>query len=92
MHPVLLIDEIIRTVFGHIDVDNDHPSIQPTFVRLARVCRAWSDPALDCLWESLASFDPLLALRPGATCVNGTWVRIDHLSPTPCTRKLLTIL
>jgi hypothetical protein len=64
MHPVLLIDEILRIVLDNIDSDSNRSSALKTFYRIATVCRAWKDPALDYLWESLASVDPLLALLP----------------------------
>ncbi|KAN0130949.1 hypothetical protein V8E53_011327 [Lactarius tabidus] len=64
MHPVLLLDEILRIVLDNIDSDSNRSSALKTFYRIATVCRAWKDPALDYLWESLASVDPLLALLP----------------------------
>ncbi|THH14976.1 hypothetical protein EW146_g5417, partial [Bondarzewia mesenterica] len=68
MHRVLLVDEILRGVFEHIenDVDVDRKSVRATFVRLARVCQAWKDPALDFLWKFLFSTDALFSLIPGA--------------------------
>lgn len=65
MHPVLLIDEILRIVLDNIDSDSNRSSALKTFYRIATVCRAWKDPALDYLWASLTSVDPLLALLPG---------------------------
>jgi hypothetical protein len=64
MHPVLLLDEVFRMILDHIDRDLDHLPALSAFYRLATVCRAWKDPALDYLWASLASVDPLLALLP----------------------------
>lgn len=64
MHPVLLLDELLRIILDHIDRDLDRLPALKTFYHLATVCRAWKDPALDYLWASLASVDPLLALLP----------------------------
>ena len=64
MHPVLLLDEVLRMIFDHIDHDSNRLPALKTFYRLATVCRAWKDPALDYLWASLVSVDPLLALFP----------------------------
>ncbi|KAI9458099.1 hypothetical protein F5148DRAFT_1017090 [Russula earlei] len=64
MHPVLLIDEVLRIIFDHVDHHPSPPSDLKAFYRLATVCRAWKDPALDYLWSSLVSVDPLLALLP----------------------------
>jgi len=64
MHPVLLLDEILRIILDHIDHDSNRLLASKTFYRLATVCRAWKDPALDYLWASLVSIDPLLALLP----------------------------
>ncbi|KAH9066699.1 hypothetical protein EDB87DRAFT_450904 [Lactarius vividus] len=64
MHPVLLLDEVLRIVLDNIDSDSNRSSALKTFYCIATVCRAWKDPALDYLWASLASMDPLLALLP----------------------------
>jgi hypothetical protein len=64
MHPVLLIDEVLRIILDHIDHDLNRLPAFKTFYHLAIVCRAWKDPALDYLWASLSSVDPLLALLP----------------------------
>ena len=64
MHSVLLLDEVIRIVLDNIDSDSNRSSAIKTFYRIATVCRAWKDPALDYLWASLTSVDPLLALLP----------------------------
>jgi len=64
MHPALLLDEVIRIILDHIDYDSNRPLALKAFYRLATICRAWKDPALDYLWASLTSVDPLLALLP----------------------------
>lgn len=77
MHRVLLIDEILRGVFEHIDgdVDVDRQPVRYTFASLARVCQAWRDPALDFLWRFQHSTDPLFSLIPGAVLKENTTVR-----------------
>ncbi|KAI0255907.1 hypothetical protein BJV78DRAFT_1174384 [Lactifluus subvellereus] len=62
MHPALLVDEVLRIILDHIDHDSNRPPALKAFYRLATVCRAWKDPALDYLWASLTSVDPLLGL------------------------------
>jgi hypothetical protein len=64
MHSVLLLDEVFRIILDHIDRDLDRLPALKTFYHVATVCQAWKDPALDYLWASLASVDPLLALLP----------------------------
>ncbi len=54
MQNTLFIDEILREIF-HWSAGQDLP-------RAAQVCRAWKDPALDALYESLTSLKPLLDL------------------------------
>ena len=51
-------------ILDHIDHDSNRLPALKTFYRLATVCRAWKDPALDYLWASLVSVGPLLALLP----------------------------
>ncbi|KAI0040963.1 hypothetical protein FA95DRAFT_1502049 [Auriscalpium vulgare] len=64
MHPILLIDEVLRVIFDHIDNEPNRVPVRRTFARLATVCHAWKEPALDYLWNTLASIDPLLSLLP----------------------------
>ncbi|TEB28692.1 hypothetical protein FA13DRAFT_1871249 [Coprinellus micaceus] len=43
--------------------------------QLALLCRSFSEPALDCLWNRLDSTVPLIRLlEPSAVVVNGTYV------------------
>lgn len=73
MHPVLLLDEVLRIILDHIDHDLNHLPALKTFYRLSIVCRAWKDPALDYLWASLSSVDPLLALLPHVSVLPVTY-------------------
>ncbi|EIW78534.1 hypothetical protein CONPUDRAFT_167528 [Coniophora puteana RWD-64-598 SS2] len=57
MHRVLLINEIILTVAHHVPADKDLSA-------LARVCKSFSNPALDVLWSALGSIVPLLRCLP----------------------------
>ena len=50
------IDEILQTLISYCE--------KPTLARLARSCKAVSDPALDELWENLESFAHLLRIFP----------------------------
>jgi len=57
MHPLLcepiLLDFILETAGGRSSI-----------ARLARTCKAISDPALDVLWKHIDGLTPLLRLMP----------------------------
>lgn len=53
---IIHIHEILLNFVSHCD--------KPTLARLARTCKAISDPALDVLWEELESFAHLLRIFP----------------------------
>lgn len=55
MHRVLAIAEILRCIFGLLGKQSN--------ARNARVCKAWSSIALDCVWESIEP-SAFLALCP----------------------------
>jgi len=57
MHPVLLIDEILRHIFIFCS--------RASLVSAAQSCKAWKDPALDSVWYRLPSIEPLLFLLRG---------------------------
>lgn len=46
--------ELLAMVFSHLD--------KKSLARCARVCKLWSDTALDILWHDLTDFRPLLTL------------------------------
>ncbi|TFY52495.1 hypothetical protein EVG20_g10524, partial [Dentipellis fragilis] len=81
MHQVLLIDEILRNIFAQINNVALRPPHLRNFASCARVCKAWKDPALDFLWESLGTMDPLLYLIPGVTRVGDAYTIPDAISP-----------
>ncbi|KAI6018370.1 hypothetical protein EDC04DRAFT_453299 [Pisolithus marmoratus] len=60
MHPCLSVDEILRLIFGFID---DRGS---TLCALARTCRTFHEPAMDLIWETLTTFEPVLLNLPSA--------------------------
>jgi hypothetical protein len=60
MHPVLLIDEILRHIFLFCSYYD-----RTSLVSAAQTCKAWKDPALDFLWYRLASIEPLLLILHG---------------------------
>jgi hypothetical protein len=41
---------------------------------LSKVCKAFHEPALDCLWHNLPGIEPLLKLHPALTVINGAYV------------------
>jgi hypothetical protein len=73
MHRVLLIDEILRAIFGFFAYDSDHT----TLFQALRCCRAWKDPACDRLWRRLSGVAPLFALIPNLALRNGNYVCAD---------------
>ena len=74
MHSVLLLDELLRIILDHIDRDLNRLPALKTFYRLSIVCRAWKDPALDYLWATLSSVDPLIALLPHVSVLPATYL------------------
>ncbi|KAF9454303.1 hypothetical protein P691DRAFT_656514 [Macrolepiota fuliginosa MF-IS2] len=56
MHQALLIDEILRRIFGYA------AESKRDLATFARVCKSWKCPALDFVWERLPSMLPLLHL------------------------------
>ncbi|EIW81824.1 hypothetical protein CONPUDRAFT_164584 [Coniophora puteana RWD-64-598 SS2] len=67
MHRVLTIHELIQHIFGCL---NDHFSNvtgsgnERTLSALARTCQTFKEPALNVLWEKIASLDPLIKCLP----------------------------
>ncbi|KAI0033925.1 hypothetical protein K488DRAFT_84473 [Vararia minispora EC-137] len=82
MHRVLLIDEILRAIFVQVGDENEIKNTsRRAFARLATVCHAWKDPALDFLWARLPSTDPLVALLPTAKYHDGAYAFVAEPSP-----------
>lgn len=86
-HQLLNISEILISIFANCS--------QSTNAALTRVCRAWSDLALDRLWSSLPSLLPLLRVLLPLVIVDDVLVRIvliftwfPHSHPLP-TRTLI---
>lgn len=69
MHHALLIDELLRQIFSIISEDGSEP-----LATFARICKAWTDPALDFVWMRLISVVPLLDVIPGVQLVDGIYV------------------
>ncbi|EIW83394.1 hypothetical protein CONPUDRAFT_71949 [Coniophora puteana RWD-64-598 SS2] len=57
MHHALQLDEVFRHIV-------DSGLNKKDLVTVATICRAWSEPALDKLWETLDSFVPLISTLP----------------------------
>lgn len=77
MDQCLTIPELLSNVFYHlaspgpVDILPEHATFPiislenaKFFAGLARTCRAFSEPALDRLWHSQASFTPLFKILP----------------------------
>ncbi|KAF6743052.1 hypothetical protein DFP72DRAFT_152402 [Ephemerocybe angulata] len=52
---------------------------------LALVCRAFCDPALDCLWSHLDSLTPLLKLHPGMQVIGGLYFFLGDIDDPEAT-------
>ncbi|KAF8441630.1 hypothetical protein L210DRAFT_3644884 [Boletus edulis BED1] len=61
MHRALEIPEILLNIFGHLY----YPTTD--LAALVRTCRAFKDPALDVLWETLYDLSPLAQCVPEAS-------------------------
>jgi hypothetical protein len=68
MHRALLISEIFSNIIGHITVD-ERPGVwpveyvsssSPTLFALALTCRAFSEQALDALWNNFKGVEPFM--------------------------------
>ncbi|KAJ6570409.1 hypothetical protein B0H10DRAFT_2107939 [Mycena sp. CBHHK59/15] len=68
--------EIVR--YGHGEAANAQPG-DSALPRLALVCRAFCEPALDALWRSMGSLLPLLKLLPSFQEVKGVYVLLGPL-------------
>ncbi|RKO86661.1 hypothetical protein BDK51DRAFT_26454, partial [Blyttiomyces helicus] len=49
--------DILRTIFSWLRPGYDYPRIQ-TYVAAARVCRCWTEAAVEYLWENVLMWDP----------------------------------
>ena len=61
--PVILRDPVATKKL--LEAIHDAPSGRRSLSRLARTCRALSEPALKILWRELDSIVPILGLFPG---------------------------
>ncbi|KAG9032591.1 hypothetical protein FRB95_001177 [Tulasnella sp. JGI-2019a] len=84
-HPALLIEDILRRIFLMLSLKS--------LVNVALTCHAWSDPALDILWEDVSlnvllpilspmershASPPLWSFTQAVT--PGSWKRFDYLA------------
>ncbi|KDQ51737.1 hypothetical protein JAAARDRAFT_40760 [Jaapia argillacea MUCL 33604] len=61
----LQIVEICREICIHLKDPHDQKKSQSSLLSLAQCSRAFSQPALDLLWETLYDMEPLLKLLSG---------------------------
>ncbi|KAI0710302.1 hypothetical protein C8T65DRAFT_648496, partial [Cerioporus squamosus] len=87
VHQVLYTQELLEAIFSQLSTGMVHPEDTPedvkeraevrcTLARAARVCHAFSEPALDVLWCALDNIIPLLRLIPGFEKRESTWYLI----------------
>jgi hypothetical protein len=79
MHPVLLIDEILRHIFSFCSYYD-----RASLVSAAQSCKAWKDPALDFLWYRLASIEPLLLILHGGDDARSVGEVCEYLVSVSC--------
>ena len=65
MHPCLTVDEVVRNIANLF-----HSKEAKSLLCLGLACRAFYDPAMDVLWRSLRSIDPLLRCLPRDVIAN----------------------
>ncbi|KAG1750224.1 hypothetical protein EDB19DRAFT_2036343 [Suillus lakei] len=56
----LYIEEILELIIAELASDDDKQSL----ARLARSCKAFTDPCLDSIWHTMNSFSPFIPLLP----------------------------
>jgi hypothetical protein len=71
MHSCLQIQEVLTIIFQHISVPGIPGTLSvwrklgsSTLARLARTCKAFTEPALDNLWHYQTSLVPLILCLP----------------------------
>ncbi|KAI0800334.1 hypothetical protein C8Q74DRAFT_1214309 [Fomes fomentarius] len=90
-HKVLLCDELLRAIFRQMSTGMVHPDDKPedvqerielrrTLAHAARVCQAFSEPALNALWCALDNLVPLLRLLPGFQRRDSTYDKFQFLT------------
>ncbi|KAG6860424.1 hypothetical protein C0995_011329 [Termitomyces sp. Mi166 len=65
--------DIVKIIIGHLDSDNNHDT-RKNLLNAALVCKAFLEPALDSLWESMTTLLPLLKLLPTVERINNVYV------------------
>ena len=70
-------EDILYLIFEHFDLQpgsKSAPQTRTDLLSAAKVCKAFSEPALKSLWRVLPSLLPLLLLIPSAKVVNDRFV------------------
>jgi hypothetical protein len=92
MHGALLVSELLSIIFYYVselDLRTLAPTSKTTVARCARTCKAWKEPALRVIWESLDSLLPLMKLFPidaftdGSRTNPGLWVSVGSQLSMP---------
>ncbi|KAG1809039.1 hypothetical protein EV424DRAFT_176368 [Suillus variegatus] len=99
MHRALLISEILSNIISHISVD-ERPGVwpfeyvtssKPTLFALALTCRAFSEQALDALWNNFKGVEPLMRC-PGIIPAPQKSLQEDQCYPIIPTETQLAII
>ncbi|KZP06340.1 hypothetical protein FIBSPDRAFT_1053603 [Athelia psychrophila] len=91
MHRCLSIPEILRIIFEYLvtDVEGEGPPDASSVTRPLLTCKAFLEPALDILWESLDSLAPLARNFPSDAWEESVVNEVrntsfhQHMQPTP---------
>ena len=70
-------EDVLHLIFEHFDLHPGSKTMAQTrkdLLSAAKICKAFSGPALDLLWRVLPSLLPLLLLLPSAEVTNGHYV------------------
>lgn len=71
MHRCLQIPEILKAILEEVsERSTNYEWLSPTstelrsYASMARTCKAFYEPSMDCLWEALLNLDPLAKCMP----------------------------
>ncbi len=93
MHQALYINELLVNIFNFLCIV-DYLNVErrreanTSLASLARTCRTFSEPALNCLWHTQTSLRPVLRLFFDSTI---DAAGVDKFTPEP-TRELVRFL
>ncbi|KAG8914136.1 hypothetical protein FRC01_004203 [Tulasnella sp. 417] len=87
-HRLLFLPELLLEIFDSIDADPglNSKDRRASLASCALVCKAWEDPANDCLWRAVPSALCLLGLLGPMECTQEGWNYITDISNADVSR------